>query len=75
MKEHIFYPMLNKTVKTLISVIDKEKYSYGVLRVLMTYPNHILATRETCDPVYMALIQELDRQYARWNKGGQNGNI
>lgn len=74
MKEHEFYPMVNRTIKSIIAVVDKQKYSFGILRMLATYnnPNYLFTREEETDPVYMSLFNELNRQYARWNKGASN---
>lgn len=59
--------MITGTVKTLIKLCDAE-YKTGFMWILENYPNiqHIVINI----PLLKELVTELDRQYARWNKGG-----
>lgn len=74
MKEHIFYPMVNKTVKSLMKLADGNVDRNNIYLILLRYPNDFVRTinGENTKPLYQALLLELDRQYARWNKGGQD---
>ena len=71
MKEHMFYPMITQTVKTLIQISDREDETW-ILIVLKNYP-YVEIKDEYKSPLIIALLDELDRQYARWEKGGNNG--
>lgn len=69
--KHEFYPMFTGTMKTLICLIqygDEWKY----LDIILQYPNYELDGELAADPLAQAIINELDRQYDRWNKGGNN---
>ena len=69
---HEFYPMITQTVKTLIGIVsEKERENFLIL--LQNYPNIQVVDVNDVTPLLLALVKELDRQYARWNKGGING--
>ena len=71
MQEHIFYPMVNRTIRSLISYADAEDQK-RLLYLLLVYPNYELTQKDKTQLV-MLVLNELDRQYIRWNKGGTNG--
>ena len=72
-KTREFYPMITKTIKTIIDIIEVKDYAF-VLHILRYYPDLQAPESEyTALSHIRALIKELDRQYARWNKGGDNG--
>lgn len=67
-KTHEFYPMITGTIKTLIRVVNPDEAEW-FLTILKIYPN-LKGTEEVyTSPTLAVLIDELDRQYARWNKG------
>lgn len=77
MAEHIFYPIVTQTVRSLISVAEEQIDRNLILYLLNTYP-HQDETRidswivDGCNKtILFALLNELNRQYTRWNKGGQ----
>lgn len=72
MKTHEFYPMITGTVKNLIPVLPPEDETLFLI-ILKNYPNIETIDESYITPVLFMLIKELDRQYARWNKGGING--
>ena len=65
MKTHEFYPMITGTMKTILTVTPEQNLS-GIIDILTTYPNYV----NNDNPFSKMVIDELDRQYARWNKGG-----
>lgn len=67
-----FYPMITRTIKSLIRVINESDESW-FLTVLQSYPDVNDIDKKYITPIISALIEELDRQYDRWNKGGCNG--
>ena len=69
---HEFYPMITQTVKTLIGIVSEEERA-NFLILLQNYPNIQVVDVNDVTPLLLALVKELDRQYARWNKGGANG--
>lgn len=72
-KTREFYPMMTKTVKTIIDLIEVKDYPF-VLFVLRHYPDLQAPEQEMRERKDIsALLDELNRQYARWNKGGNNG--
>lgn len=70
-KKHVFYPMINKTVKNLLRLVKFED-SWEILYILVSYPTYELDGDAAANPLIDVLISELDRQYTRWNKGGEN---
>ena len=69
-KKREFYPMITSTVKTLIQVSDEDD-AVWILIALKNYPEDF--PEDYKSPIIIALLEELDRQYARWNKGESNG--
>ena len=67
-----FYPMITRTIKSLIRVINESDESW-FLTVLQIYPDVNDIDKKYITPIISALIEELDRQYDRWNKGGSHG--
>lgn len=67
-KSHAFYPMITGSVKTILLITPSNELD-KLVDILIEYPNH----KKNEGALVDALIQELDRQYARWNKGGING--
>lgn len=70
-KKHEFYPMISGTMKALLNLATPDKLELLVY-FLVAYPQHDLFIGKD-DPLAMQIIAELDRQYARWNKGENNG--
>lgn len=71
-RTHEFYPMITSSVKTIFTLaIDNKSDTSILIQCLLRYP---LITFPECitkeNKLLGALIQELNRQYARWNKGG-----
>lgn len=49
---------------------DQTEKNYIYL-ILSKYPNdRVRELNNNVHPLYLALLTELDRQYTRWNKGG-----
>ena len=69
---HEFYPMITATLRKLLNLTNDEDLK-DVLSIILTYPNYTIPSEITLNPLVGILIDELDRQYARWNKGGNNG--
>lgn len=75
-KTHEFYPMITSTVKSIIKLSEADTDSvFMIMLVLCSYPNQedFLTEEEKKQnkpQLYYALVDELNRQYARWNKGG-----
>lgn len=73
-KSHEFYPMITSSVKTIFALaIDNKSDKSILIQCLLCYP--LIAFPECIikeNKLLDALIQELNRQYARWNKGGQD---
>lgn len=79
MQERKFYPMLTQTIKSALCLADTNELYYYI-DLLVTYPKisqHNTASTEAFNkprtPIAEIILKELDRQYARWNKGGING--
>lgn len=70
MQEITFYPMLTTTMKSLLTLVEPmDMYDY--VKIISTYPNHIIPSEIWKKPLTRLIIQELERQYTRWNKGGR----
>lgn len=72
MSQHIFYPMLTGTLKSILSTIDPES-AFDYILLILNYPN----TQDSLvnmknDPIAKLIIDELNRQYMRWNKQGRD---
>ena len=72
-KTHEFYPMITNTVKTIFSLVknldENTLITHCLLHYpLIDYPEKMIRDNRLLD----AMIQELNRQYSRWNKGGAN---
>lgn len=79
MQERTFYPMLTQTIKSALCLADSSNI-YIYVDLLVRYPqssNYKATISESfnkpSDPIADIIIKELNRQYARWNKGGING--
>lgn len=70
-KEREFYPMITGTLKTLLPLVEFGD-EWQFIKIIVTYPNYELDQDLAINPIALAVINELDRQYARWNKGGDN---
>lgn len=71
-KTHEFYPMISGTLKSLLTLPPK-KDLWEYIRVISDYPDYSFIGNSIIDgtnAVMAAIITELDRQYSRWNKGG-----
>lgn len=68
--------MVSRTIKNLVKVAVKNEMwdeIYMFLFVLCTYPNqkHFVTKSESKKSLlYDMVVDELDRQYARWKNGG-----
>ena len=67
--KHQFYPMINLTMmRLLLASLPEERV--GIIEMLCSYPKYNPTDEEKNNPLFIAIELELDRQYARWNKGG-----
>lgn len=69
-KKHEFYPMFNRTIKNLVTLTTDETIQIKILDFIICYPNEPFYEDCLDYPVILMIKNELDRQYARWNKGG-----
>lgn len=72
MKERKFYPMITNTMNNILRLVDPLDM-WEVVSVICTYPNYELSGDLAAKPIIDVIINELDRQFARWNKGGNDG--
>lgn len=72
-KTHEFYPMVSGTIKAILNIVSNNpKQEHAVLRILATYPKQTTPPPTMCPvEISFTILDELDRQYARWNKGGK----
>jgi hypothetical protein len=70
--KHEFYPMITGTMKTLLCLTEFGN-EWDYLNIILNYPNYKLDENLENKPLAQAIINELDRQYERWDKGGKNG--
>lgn len=68
-KTHEFYPMITATLRKVFSLTNEEDLK-DLLSILLTYPNYSIPNEISLNPLVGILVDELDRQYTRWNKGG-----
>ena len=70
-KKYEFYPMISGTLKSLL-ILPAKKDLWEYIRVITKYPDYDFVRNgiDGSDGIMSAIIKELDRQYARWNKGG-----
>lgn len=69
-RTHEFYPMITGTMKTILRLIpENDPCLIDIIDTLIEYPEH----DKSDNPMVVAVINELDRQYSRWNKGSNNG--
>lgn len=61
-----FAAMMTRTMKNLLSIKPENLVRY--FDVIITYPDHKLTPELEKDPVMIAIIQELDRQYYRFEQ-------
>lgn len=71
-KTHEFYPMITATLRKVFCLTNDEDLK-DLLSIVLTYPNYSIPSEISLNPLVGILVDELDRQYARWNKGGING--
>lgn len=72
MQERTFYPMITKTMNHLLRLVDQQDMR-GIVDIICSYPKYELDGDLAAKPIVDAIIDELTRQYTRWNKGGYNG--
>ena len=71
MKDYKFYPMITQTLKSVLSLANPvDMWDY--VGIIVNYPDYELNGDIAANPITDIIIKELDRQYARWNKGGKN---
>lgn len=70
-KKRTFYPMITATLRKVLSLTNDEDLK-DLLSIVLTYPNYSIPSEISLNPLVGILIDELDRQYDRWNKGGNN---
>ena len=70
-KTHEFYPMITGTVRTIMSLASEQERKQ-ILFILQYYPLQGIPEKEISyySRAPKELLKELDRQFARWNKGG-----
>lgn len=69
-KAHEFYPMITGTMKSVLQLVDPMDM-WEVMYVIISYPHHEIDGDLASKPIIDVVLNELDRQYTRWNKGGQ----
>lgn len=69
-----FYPLVSRTIKSLLKIPPKDSLAEYV-RVITEYPDYTFTNIDGTDAIMAAIIDELKRQYDRWNKGGNNEKL
>ena len=72
MQERKFYPMITNTMSNILRMVEPLDM-WEMVDIICSYPNYELDGELAAKPIANVLIDELNRQYARWNKGGSNG--
>lgn len=71
MSERKFYPMLTQTIKSALCLADSSNVHLYV-NLLIMYPEKPTYNNPN-DPISNIILNELKRQFSRWNKeGGEN---
>lgn len=73
MSERKFYPMLTQTIKSALCLADSSNVHLYV-NLLILYPEKPTHNNPN-DPISSIILNELDRQYARWDKKGATNEI
>ena len=64
-----FYPMITSTIKTLIRIANNNDL-VNMMKILRQFPISSESIPNAIKTnVILTLLDELNRQYARWNKG------
>lgn len=66
-----FYPMVSRTLKSLLKIPPEERLA-EYIKVIVEYPDYTFSNIDGTDGIMAAIIDELKRQYDRWNKGVGN---
>lgn len=69
-KNYTFYPMMTKTLKNIILLSQFRDYG-EIMGILLSYPEY--AITEKSPLCAKAIMDELDRQYERWNSYSKRG--
>ena len=72
MQERQFYPMITNTMNNLLQLVESVDMA-DIVEIICAFPNHKLDGDIAAKPIVCAILNELNRQYGRWNKGGNNG--
>lgn len=65
-----FYPMITSTIKTLIRIANNNDL-VNMMKILRQFPISSKSIPNAIKTnVILTLLDELNRQYARWNTGG-----
>lgn len=77
-KKYEFYPMINQTIKSFMLLAKDQNEKNYIYLILSKYPQDRVRELNDCvniNPLLLGVLNELDRQYSRWAKGGVNENI
>lgn len=70
-KKYEFYPMMTKTLKNIVCMSQFKDYG-EIMGILLSYPDYGKITESS--PMFArAILDELDRQYARWQNFNKKG--
>ena len=69
MKDKKFYPMITTTMNNILRLVEPDDM-WEVVEIICSYPKYELSGDLAAKPIMNVIIDELDRQFARWNKGG-----
>lgn len=69
MKERKFYPMITHTLNNLLRLVEPYDM-WAIIDLICEYPMYELNGDMAAKPIVHAILDELDRQYSRWNKRG-----
>lgn len=78
MKSHVFYPMINQTVKSFMLLAKTTEERDIIFLILSRYPDDRIRELNNdikIDPLFTGLLKELDRQFTRWNKDIANEKL
>lgn len=72
-RKYEFYPMFTNTIKSILKSAQNNYMDlFECISIITEYPKKQTYKNITDSTLHDLLVDELDRQYSRWNKGVNN---
>ena len=72
-RKYEFYPMFTNTIKSILKSAQNNYIDlFECISIITEYPKKRTYKNITDSTLHDLLVNELDRQYSRWNKGVNN---